>query len=102
MNIESHETEIVGNWIVKDKRVVGDDACQRVEDLMRTYLVPIKRASDGWEHLYRDPHDGRYWERTFPHGAMQAGGPPALRLIAPAAAERKYGLQEESKIHHSS
>ena len=94
MNIEPHETEIVGNWIVKDSRVVNDDACQRVWDLMTTYLISIKPASDGWEHLYRDPHDGRYWERTFPHGEMQAGGPPALRLIDPVAAVQKYGLRE--------
>jgi hypothetical protein len=92
MKIGPHETEIIGNWVVKNKRVVSDDACQRVEDLMRTYLIPIKPASDGWEHLYRAPDDGRYWERTFLQGEMQAGGPPTLRLIDAVAAAQKYGL----------
>lgn len=39
-----------------------------------------------------DKNDGRYWERIFPHGELQAGGPPALRVIAYENAVSKYGL----------
>ena len=36
----------------------------------------------GWETLYRDPDDGRFWKLTFPKGHLHGGGPPALILVS--------------------
>lgn len=92
MSIGPHETEIVGAWILRDGKVNNDVACQRVLDLILTELVFIARDKSGWEALYMDKNDGRYWERTFPHGELQAGGPPALRVIDFKDATQKYEL----------
>jgi hypothetical protein len=43
-----------------------------------------------WETLYRDPNDGRYWERTYPHSDWHGGGPPCLTKITFDAAKEKY------------
>lgn len=40
-------------------------------------LVGIEKIG-GWEKLYRDPGDGRYWLLTYPFGELQGGGPPSL------------------------
>jgi len=92
MRIGAHETEIVGAWILQDGRVSNDAACSRIEALIQTELVFIAKDWSGWEALYLDNNDGRYWERTFPHGELQAGGPPALRIIDFNDAVQKYGL----------
>jgi hypothetical protein len=44
----------------------------------------------GWETLFLDPTDGRYWERTYPQGEQHGGGPAALLLIRVADARKKY------------
>jgi Immunity protein 27 len=92
MSIGPHETEIVGAWILRDGKVSSDAACQRIEALTQTELAFIAKDKSGWEALYLDKDDGRYWERTFPHGELQGGGPPALRVIAFKDAAPKYGL----------
>lgn len=40
-------------------------------------LVGIEKVG-GWEKLYRDPYDGRFWLLTYPFGELQGGGPPSL------------------------
>ena len=57
-------------------RVRGDATCQRIESLTTNDLqeVAISKQWGGWETLFRDPDDGRYWERTYPQGEMQGGG----------------------------
>ncbi len=91
-SIGSSETEIIGEWIIEDGRVVGDAACKRIWTLTQNELVFIANDWSGWEALYLDQSDGRYWERTHPHGELQAGGPPALRVIDPEVAAKKYRL----------
>jgi hypothetical protein len=71
--INSAETQITGKWIAIDGHVQSDEAEQRIRELISTYLHYLAVDSSGWEKLYRDPADGRYWELTFPHGALQAG-----------------------------
>ena len=48
-----------------------------------------------WETLFRDPDDGRYWERVYPQGDLHGGGPPQLQVIDEAEAKRKYGIGTE-------
>jgi hypothetical protein len=69
-----------------------DDSLKRIRSLVDGYLQRLAVTSDGWETLYRDPADGRYWEKTYPHGEMHGGGHASLRVLAVAAAREKYGI----------
>lgn len=91
-NIGPEETQIVGGLELKNGRVKNDHHLDRIWTLISTSLLKIATAADGWEQLYQDPRDGRYWELYFPHGEMQGGGPPALRVIEPQAVRRKYQI----------
>ncbi|MEP7148252.1 MAG: Imm27 family immunity protein [Acidobacteriota bacterium] len=88
--IDPHETEIIGNWIKSGDRVVGDEPCLRVDQLTETYLRKIGRDWSGWETLFEDPVDGRYWMRTYPHGGWHGGGPPALINLTENEARLKF------------
>lgn len=83
------ETLLEGSFVVVDKQVVADPVTLRIEELIERDLMRV--ADAGWSQLYRDPRDGRYWELYYPHGEMQGGGPPALRMVDRDAARRKYG-----------
>ena len=52
--------------------------------------VAISEEWAGWETLFQDPRDGRFWERTFPQGEMQGAGPPRLDVISSSEAHKKY------------
>jgi hypothetical protein len=88
------ETELVGSWIKADSGLVGDAIEQRIGWLIGNYLRKVAITSDGWDVLYRDPNDGRYWELTFPRGPIQGSGPRRLTNITEADARRKYALAE--------
>ena len=90
--IDVSEVEILGRWITGDGQLRADEACQRIEHLTAEYLVRIVNSSKwgDWEILYQDPADGRYWEKTYPQGEMQGGGPPSLKTLSAAAARSKY------------
>ena len=86
-----NETEITGNWVTAEGRVVEDAACQRIAELVRTCLLELGRDSSGWDALYRDPSDGRLWELIYPQSHLQGGGPPQLLCLSIDEARHKYG-----------
>ena len=88
--IDPKETEIIGNWIAKDGRVIGDEACERVRRLAEAYLLKIGSDWSGWDTLFKDPSDGRLWERIYLQGHMHGGGPPSLCYISKEEARAKY------------
>ncbi len=45
----------------------------------------------GWETLFQEPSDGRYWERTYPHGDLRGGRPARLQLIPREKAKKLFG-----------
>jgi hypothetical protein len=89
------ETVLTGRWLVQDGQARPDAICERIEWLISHHLrkVADRTQSGAWETLNRDPNDGRYWERTYPQGEMQGGGPPQLRCLTSDEAKRKYGAQ---------
>jgi Immunity protein 27 len=93
MILKPSETELVGNWKMQDGRLVADETADRIEELTKSYLRQIAVSTDvgGWETLFQDPKDGRYWERTYPRSEMHGGGPPLLRCISREEARAKYG-----------
>ena len=88
------ETEIVGQWTLKRGRFVASFECHRIQALAECRFEHVANdpESGGWDSLYRDPRDNRYWERTYPHSEMHGGGPPTLRVIDAELARRKYRL----------
>jgi hypothetical protein len=91
--IKPSETVLTGQWILQGGRPVVDDVCKRILALTGSYLVEVGRDTSGWDTLYRDPTDGRYWELTYPQSELQGGGPPQLRCLTADEAKQKYGSQ---------
>jgi hypothetical protein len=89
------EVVLTGAWVMDHGRMRKDSVCERIEWLIDQHLTKIAYSaqSGGWETLYRDPEDGRYWERTYPKSEMHGGGPPALVCLAAGEAEKKYGIK---------
>lgn len=90
MSIGPHAIEIIGSWTLVNGRMTDDEASRRVRSLIETELLYVSTSRDGWEKLYRDARDGRYWELTYPHGEMEGGGPQALFAISSEAVRQKY------------
>ena len=89
--IHPNETELVGKWIQQGTSVIADEASVRIKALTHSYLVKV--AGGGWETLYQDPNDLRYWELDFPQSELHGGGPPSLRYLSNEIAADKYGVQ---------
>jgi hypothetical protein len=84
------ETDLVGGWDRSGAAPRLDAVDRRIFWLVTKRLVPRGTASGGWEQLYMDPRDGRYWELTFPEGSLHGGGPRRLTWVSESAARAKY------------
>lgn len=91
MPIEPHETLIRGEWQLVEGRTVANATVSRIRALIDTELEKIGSTSGGWETLYRDRRDGRFWELVYLQSEMHGGGPESLRLIDAVQAAHKYG-----------
>jgi hypothetical protein len=74
-------TELVGQWLFKDGKIVGDETENRIWDLVRNHLTRLGDRECGWVVLYRNQPDGSYWELSLPQGEMQGGGPAKLASL---------------------
>lgn len=92
----ANETYIKGNWVVDCEGTHNDDNAERINFLIENVLeeIAIHPEYGGWETLYRDPDDGRYWEKVYEQGEMHGGGPPSLRYIGDNEAIVKYKLSK--------
>jgi hypothetical protein len=88
--LQPHETDLLGKWIFCGTQVEGDETCKRIKWLVAEKLQEIKTDDSGWDVLYRDPVDGRYWELTYPQSHMHGGGPPRLTHLSIEQAKTKY------------
>ena len=94
MKLQPHETELIGSWISENNEMHCDATCQRIEQLVagnHLKQIAVSKQWGSWETLFQDPGDGRYWERTYPQGELQGGGPPRLLCLSVSEAKRKYG-----------
>jgi hypothetical protein len=95
MKLGPEECDLVGSWIFDGTWASADPIENRIRYLIEHHLekVAVSPDSGGWDTLYRDPSDGRYWERTYPQGRTHGGGPMRLTNISNATAIAKYRLQ---------
>ncbi len=89
------EQRIDGRWELQGGRVVADAACQRIAELTSKHLNRVASDGSGWDTLFQDPEDGRYWEMIYTQSEMHGGGPPSLVLINTETARAKYGVGKE-------
>lgn len=94
MDLKPHETDLIGAWVFDGDRIVADAVESRIRYLVARSLekVAVCPESGGWETLYRNPSDGRFWERTYPQSEMHGGGPMRLINISAADAVAKYRI----------
>jgi hypothetical protein len=85
------ERRLTGAWDEVYQRALGDEVEARIIWLIRHRLRPRASANGGWDQLFVDPRDGRYWDLTFPRGSLHGGGPRQLTLLTPDEAAAKYG-----------
>jgi hypothetical protein len=90
MKLLPHETLLEGKWEMRDGSVKKDATTERIEWLVGNWLKKITSSDDGWDTLYQDPTDQRFWERSFPQSYMHGGGPPSLRRLSIENAKTKY------------
>jgi hypothetical protein len=90
--IQPEETELRGFWIDLGSRMEKDAHWQRIEWLTTEHLTELAWAANGRDVLYRDPLDGRLWEKAFDHSHLHDGGPPRLTQLSPATAATRYGV----------
>ena len=96
MKIRPTETLLTGKWLLRGRRVVGDDMSARIEDLVGSHLRELARDGRDWSVLYRDPDDGRLWELTYPQSELHGGGPRQLRCLTLAEARQTYGAAADA------
>lgn len=95
VQIKPYEQEIVGNWFLYQGKVVADDHCKRIDELVKNHLKYICDDKFGWDRLYKDPTSGRYWERVYLQSETHGGGPPSLIFLPREAAHSKYDFKTE-------
>jgi hypothetical protein len=95
MQIKPEEQEIIGNWVLDKGKVVADNQCKRVYELVEIHLTYICAHKSGWDKLYRDPISGRYWEKVYLDSTAHGGGPPSLIFLSNKDAHSKYEIKAE-------
>lgn len=91
--IAPDEMEITGTWITIQARVEEDQICKRIADLVKNHLIEVGHDQSGWDTLFRDPGDGRFWELVYPQSQLQGGGPPQLRCLSADEVKSKYAFE---------
>jgi hypothetical protein len=91
------ETELKGEWYEAEQGIGADPVEHRIRWLIAHRLEGLGTAEGGWDWLFRDPRDGRYWELTFPTGSIHGSGPRRLAVIPVARASEKYGLPMQGR-----
>lgn len=87
-DLKAEEMELVGLWLDLGFRVTGNAVSDRIEWLTAIRLEKLAENGELLAELYRDPQDGRLWEKILPF----ADGPPTLRLLTPATATESFAL----------
>ncbi len=91
-DLKPDEIKLIGKWISIDNKIEGDSICLRIKYLTTNCLEKISYSDDGWETLYQDTKDKRYWELSYPSGYLHGGGPPSLTCLSLEEVQKKYKI----------
>lgn len=95
IGLKASESILVGGYQFEDGILVPDEVFLRIDFLKGTLLNKVAVDSAGWQVLYEDPEDGRFWELCYPDSGDHGGGAPMLRLITTDEAGAKYRYGED-------
>lgn len=91
MYLKSGETVLLGGWVRNESgKLQKDEVFKRITWLLLNQLQQIRCLNSDFT-LYKDPRDGRYWEKTFPEKDPSQDFTPQLKLITKNQAIEKYG-----------
>jgi hypothetical protein len=90
MKLKPNEIELQGSWEFVGNSMKADNISERIENLVSSYLIEISEDESGWNKLYQDPEDKRYWELSYPESEMHGGGAPLLKSLSLNEAKKKY------------
>lgn len=90
MDIKDNEFELIGNWIFEENKLVEDETTKRINYLINNSLIKIATDKSGWDVLYQDKNDCRYWELIYTTSELQGGGAPSLVNVSTEFAKNKY------------
>jgi len=92
MKLKADENKLQGSFFSIGEGLKEDDTTKRIYELVSNYLIKIKTDESGWDTLFKDPSDNRYWELLYPDSEMLGGGPPLLQFISISDAKIKYNM----------
>lgn len=90
--IKLNKVELQGSWILVGASMEANDVSKRIEILTSDYLVEITEDESGWNKLYQDPEDKRYWELSYPESERHGGGAPLLKNLPLEDVKEKYRI----------
>ncbi|RKS02893.1 Imm27 family immunity protein [Flavobacterium sp. 102] len=92
IELKSDENLLIGSWKMDGGKVVVDEVCERIEKLKDNYLKKVTVDKSGWEILYQDPKDKRYWLLFYSNSEYHGGSAPTLKMITQTEVTEKFGL----------
>lgn len=90
--LQPGDVQLTGYWIDLGSGMVRDATWERIDWLVAHQLQRLAGLPQGPAALFRDPRDGRLWEKVHEHPQLRDGGPPRLTLLTPETAREKYGM----------
>lgn len=97
MNLKKEEIELVGEWVFQNGEIIENSVAKRINLLKDNYLIKVTTDKSGWNTLYQDPEDKRYWELTYRDSELQGGGAPLLTNITKEDAILKFNLDDSQR-----
>ncbi len=90
--IQPNENEIIGKWILENNKIKEDENCTRINNLIKEHLKKILISATGWETLFFDKNDSRFWELRYLDSDLNGGGPPSLIHLSEKDVFEKYKI----------
>jgi len=90
--LKNSETVLIGSWVKDRDNVAQDDTCKRIDWLITNHLKKISVDESGWEILFQDPNDKRYWVLTYPNSDWHGGGPSTLQTLSQVDARTRFKI----------